>query len=100
VSVPAAAGARREGIDTLVGLMAAAAIFLACLGITNFDLSIAGTHLEMRPVRIGVASVVLALVAAGIGGRHQRLAAVAVAVAGVGWLLSMVIAVLTERPLF
>jgi hypothetical protein len=100
VSAPAEAGGRREGVDTVVGLMAAAAIFLSVLAITNFDLSIGGTHFEARPVRIGVAAILLALVAAGIGGRNQRLATAAVAISGVGWLLSMVIAVLTQRPLF
>jgi hypothetical protein len=54
----------------------------------------------MRPVRIGVAAVVLALVAAGLGGRHRKLAAAATAIAGAGWLLGMIVAVVTERPLF
>jgi len=90
----------RNGLDTFAGLLSATAIFVGLLGATNFNLSISGTHLEMRPVRIGVAAVVLALVAAGIGGRHRRLAAAAVAIAGVSWLLGMVIAVVTQRPIF
>ena len=92
--------AQRERLDTLAGLMSATAIFLGLLGMTNFDLSISGTHLEMRPVRVGVAAIALALVAAGIGGRHRRLAAIAVAVAGLCWAAGMVIAVVTERPVF
>jgi hypothetical protein len=80
--------------------MSAVAIFVGLLGATNFDLSISGTHLEMRPVRIGIAAVVLALIAAGIGGRHQRLATVAVGIAGFSWLAGMVIAVVTQRPVF
>ena len=91
---------QRDRLDTLAGLMAATAIFVGILGATNFDLSIAGTHFEMRPVRIGVAAVILALVAAGIGGRHRRLATAAVGVAGAGWFLGMIIAVLTQRPIF
>jgi hypothetical protein len=98
VSVPAES--RREGLDTLVGLMSAVAIFLAVLGATDLNTSINGTHLQMRPVRIGVAAVVLALVAAGIGGRHKRLAAAAVAIAGFGWLVGMIVGVVTQRPLF
>ena len=91
---------QRERLDTVVGLMAATAIFVGLLSITNLNLSIAGVHFQMRPIRIDVAAVVLALVAAGIGGRHRRLAAVAVGVAGVCWMLAMVVAVVTERPLF
>jgi hypothetical protein len=91
---------QRERLDTVVGLMSATAIFVGLLGMTNFNLSIAGTHFEMRPIRIGVAAVILALAAAGIGGRHQRLAAIAVGVAGASWVLGMVIAVVTQRPVF
>jgi hypothetical protein len=99
-SVHPEAGQRREGLDTLTGLMSATAIFLAVLGATDFNLSIEGTHLDMRPVRISVAAVVLALVAAGLGGRHRRLAGAAVAIAGACWVIAMTIAVVTERPLF
>jgi hypothetical protein len=91
---------QRDRLDTLAGLMSAAAIFVGLLGMTNFNLSISGTHLEMRPIRIGVAAVVLALVAAGIGGRHSRLAALAVGIAGASWVAGMIIAVVTERPIF
>ena len=90
----------RHGLDTFAGLLSATAIFVGFLGATNFNLSINGTHLEMRPIRIGVAAVVLALVAAGIGGRHRRLAGAAVAIAGASWVLGMAIAVITQRPLF
>ena len=90
----------RERVETLGGLMSATAIFVAVLGMTNLDLSISGTHLEMHPIRVGVAAVVLALIAAGIGGRHRRLASVAVAVAAVAWFAGMVIAIVTERPIF
>ncbi len=90
----------RDRLDALAGLMSATAIFVGILGATNLDLSIAGTHFEMRPIRIGVAAEILALVAAGIGGRHQRLAAVAVGIAGACWVLGMAIAVITQRPLF
>ena len=91
---------QRDRLDTLAGLMSATAIFVGLLAMTNLDLSIAGTHIAMRPIRIGVAAVILALVAAGIGGRHQRLAALAVGIAGFSWVAGMVIAVVTERPIF
>ena len=99
MSAPAA-DARRSGVETVAGLMAAAAIFIAVIGITNFNLSINGTHFELRPVRVEVAAVLLALVSAGIGGRNQKLAATAVVFSGLGWLLAMIIAVVTKRPLF
>ena len=92
--------ANRDRVDTLSGLMSAAAIFLAFLCATDLHLTIAGTDVQMRPVRVGVAAVVLALIAAGVGGRHRKLAAAATAIAGAGWLLGMIVAVITERPLF
>jgi hypothetical protein len=87
-------------VDTVTGLMSATAIFLAFLGATDLHLSISGEEIQMRPIRVGVAGVILALIAAGIGGRHRKLAAIACVIAGVGWLLGMVVAVVTERPLF
>ena len=87
-------------MDTVTGLMSATAIFLAFLGATDLHLSISGEDIQMRPIRVGVAGVILALIAAGIGGRHRKLAAIACGIAGAGWLLGMVIAVVTERPLF
>jgi hypothetical protein len=98
--IDAVPATNRERLDTVAGLMSATAIFVGLLGATNLSLSISGTHIEMRPIRIGVAAVVLALVAAGIGGRHSRLATIAVCVAGASWVLGMVIAVVTRRPLF
>ena len=94
------ASGRRESLDTVTGLMSAAAIFLGVLGATDLHLTISGEDIRMQPVRIGVAAVVLALIAAGIGGRHRRLAAIACVVAAAGWVLGMVVAVITERPLF
>jgi hypothetical protein len=90
----------RDRLDTVAGLMSAAAICVGVLSITNLNVSIAGADFAMRPIRIGIAAVALALVSAGIGGRHSRLAAVAVAVAGASWVLGMVVAVVTQRPLF
>ena len=44
--------------------------------------------------------MLVALVAAGMGGRHHRLAGVAVAASTAAWFFGMVIAVTLERPLF
>jgi hypothetical protein len=92
--------AQRDRIDTITGLMSATAIFLAFLTATDLHLSISGEDVQMRPIRVGVAGVILALIAAGIGGRHRKLAAIACVIAGAGWVLGMVVAVVTERPLF
>jgi hypothetical protein len=96
----AEASTQRERLDTVTGLMSATAIFLAFLGATDLHLSISGEQIQMRPIRVGIAGVILALIAAGIGGRHRKLAAIACVLAGAGWVVGMVVAVVTERPLF
>ena len=58
------------------------------------------TAIAYRPMRIAPFAIVIALVAAGIGGRHQRLAAVAVGVTTVAWFVGTVVAVVTENPLY
>ena len=100
MSIVPAEARDRDRLDTFGGLLSATAIFVGLLGMTNLDMSISGTHLEMRPIRIGVAAIALALVASGIGGRHSRLAALAVAVTGVSWVVGMIVAVVTQRPIF
>jgi hypothetical protein len=68
--------------------MASAAIFLSAIGVVY------------KPVRLIPVAMVVALIAVGIGGRHQRLASVAVAVAFVCWIAGMTIAIATEGDLF
>jgi hypothetical protein len=53
-----------------------------------------------RPARIGPAALVVALIAVGIGGRNERLAAWAVAIVSAGWVLGMIVCVLTEKPIY
>jgi hypothetical protein len=52
------------------------------------------------PVRVIPAAVIIALIALGIGGRHRRLAAFAVAVATIAWFAGMTIAVATGNRLW
>jgi hypothetical protein len=66
--------------------MSATAIFLAFLCATDLHCR-SGDRRADAPVRVGIAAVVLALISAGIGGRHRKLAAAATAIAGAGWLL-------------
>jgi hypothetical protein len=79
---------RDRPADTVAGLLAALAIVAALLS------------LVYRPIRLDPFAIIVAFVATGIGGRHARLAAVAVAVASACFILGMVIAILTRRPLY
>ena len=87
MSVPRRVG---EGpAETVAGFLATAAIFASFVA------------LVYRPVRIGLFTILLALVAAGMaGGRHARLAALAVAVASACWVLGMAFAVISRSPLY
>jgi hypothetical protein len=78
----------RETIDTVAGLLAAVAMLVSLLAVAY------------RPVRIAPATIIIALVAVGIGGRHHRLAAIAVVVTGTAWFAGMIIAIVTKHPLF
>jgi hypothetical protein len=82
--------AEREGpAEGVAGFLATLAIFGGLIGIVQ------------RPVTIGLASLFVALVASAMAaGRHRRLAAAAVAIAGSSWLAGMIVAVLTSRPLW
>lgn len=79
---------RDHPAETIGGLLAAIAIVAALLS------------LAYRPVRLDPFAIVVALVAAGIGGRHQKLAAWAVGIASACFILGMVIAIWAEKPLF
>ncbi len=68
-------------------------------------LQTAATSLKSRLNREEGASAVeygmlVALIAAVIGGPQKRLADAALVIATVSWFLGMVVAVLTERPIF
>ena len=86
LSVPSEA--RGGAAESVAGLMAAAALFVSLGGLVH------------RPARVIPAAILVALVAAAIGGRHQRLAALALAVAALCFVAGMTIAVATERPLY
>jgi hypothetical protein len=79
---------RDRPIETIAGLLAAISIVAALLS------------LAYRPVRLDPFAIVVGLIAAGMGGRHQKLAAWAVGIATVCFVLGMVIAVWAEKPLF
>jgi hypothetical protein len=74
--------------DTVAGFLAAAALFAALLAVVWY------------PGRVGPAAILVALVAAAISGPQRRFAGAAVAVATACWVAGMIIAILTERPIF
>ena len=79
---------RSEAVDAVAGLMASGALFTGLVA------------LVYKPTRIATVAIVIALVAAAMGGRHRRLAAWAVAITAASWFLGMVVAVWTKNPIF
>jgi hypothetical protein len=75
-------------IDIVGGMLAAASIAVSAIAIVQ------------TPVRLAPAAIVVALVAAAIGGRHRTLATLAVAVAAIAWVVGMTIAIAAENPLY
>ena len=69
--------------------------FLAAMSIAACVIGLA-----WHPLRLIGPGIVLALVAAGIGGRYSRLAFAAVMIAAVCLFLGLMISVLAERPLY
>ena len=74
--------------DAVAGLLAA--------------LSIAGSLIALayRPVRITPFTILIALIAAGIGGRSQRLAAAAIAIGAACFIVGTFFAIITNHPIF
>jgi hypothetical protein len=79
---------RTRPSETIGGFLAAAAIFVSLTGIAY------------RPLRLIPLSILLALIAAGIGGRATRLAAWAVAICAVSFAVGLAVAVITSNPLW
>jgi hypothetical protein len=69
--------------------------FLAAVSIFASIVSIA-----WHPLRLVIASILLALISAGLSGRHQRLAGAAVGIGALSFVLGMSFAVLTSHPLW
>ena len=74
--------------DTVAGFLATLSIFASALG------------LIWRPVRLIPFAIVLALIAARMSARNQRIAWYAVVAAVICWTVGMSIAVVTENPLY
>jgi hypothetical protein len=77
----------RQG-EAIAGLFAALSIFASLVS------------LAYRPGRLVPFALLLALLAAAIGGRHQRLAGLAIVIGAVCFVVGMALAVLTNNPLY
>lgn len=74
--------------EAVAGFLAAGALAVSLIG------------LAVTPARTIPIAILVAIVAAGIGGRHQRLAVFAVGVSALCFVVGMTIAVATDRPLY
>lgn len=74
--------------ETLAGFLAATAIFFSAIG------------LAYRPLRLIPLAILLSLLATGLGGRHARLAQIAVVTGAVCFVAGLAIAVVTSHPLW
>jgi hypothetical protein len=74
--------------DAIAGLLAALSLAGSLIG------------LAYRPARVIPFALLLAIVAAGMGGRHSRLAAAAVVTGAVCFVVGMAVAVITNNPVF
>ena len=74
--------------ETIASFLAAVSIFASCIAVAY------------RPGRVIPFALLLALLAAGIGGRATRLAAWAIVVGGVCFIVGMAVAVVTDNPIF
>jgi hypothetical protein len=74
--------------DAIAGLLAALSVLASAIG------------LAYRPARLIPFALLLAVIAVGMGGRHSRLAAAALAVGGVCFVVGMAVAVITNNPVF
>ncbi|MGD0715037.1 MAG: hypothetical protein ABSB24_12765 [Gaiellaceae bacterium] len=74
--------------ETVAGFLAAFSIFASVIS------------LAWHPLRLDGPAIVLAMVSAGMGGRHRRLAFAAVMIAAVCFFLGLTISVVTRRALW
>jgi hypothetical protein len=74
--------------ETVAGLLSSLAIFTSLIA------------LAWHPLRLIPVAIIVALIAAAMGGRHNRLAFVAVMISAACFFLGMTIAVVTSRALW
>jgi hypothetical protein len=74
--------------ETVAGFLASLAIFVSLIS------------LAWHPLRLVIPAILIALIAAAIGGRFQRLAFAAVMISAACFFFGMTIAVVTSRALW
>ena len=74
--------------ETVAGLLASLSIFFSLLGVAY------------RPARLIPAALLLALLAVAMGGRHNRLGAIAAGVGALCFAVGMAVAVITGNPIY
>lgn len=74
--------------DTIAGFLAALSVLGSAIG------------LAYRPARLIPFALLLAVIAAGMGGRNARLASAAVVIGGFCFVVGMAVAVLTNNAVF
>jgi hypothetical protein len=80
--------ARERPADLVAGFLAVIAIVGGCFAAVA------------RPVPVSVVSILIAFIAAAMADRNQRLAAAGVTFASLGFLVGMIVSVVTSRPLW
>ena len=78
----------RSWADPLSGLFAAMALFFGLIA------------LAYHPLTISVAAFLLGLLSVLMSARHERLAGIALGVAGLSFVAGMTIAIVTDKPLW
>jgi hypothetical protein len=86
MSVPPSA--RERPSEPIAGLLASLALFMSLIGVAY------------RPVRVIPFALALALLATAMGGRHARLAAFALVIGGLAFMVGLAVAVLTQNPVY
>jgi hypothetical protein len=79
---------RESAAHVVAGFLAAVALFAGVVSLVYY------------PGRVGPGAMLIALVAAAMGGFQSRFAAWTLGVVTASWFAGMVIAVLLERPIF
>jgi hypothetical protein len=93
--VPGSGEGRQSISDVLAGLLSAGSMLLSFIAI-GFGLIL---QVEPRPARLAPVAIVVALVAARMSVRYQKLAFSAAVGGMVAWVVGLTLAVITHHPL-